>query len=290
MRYAISLPNFVPRVHVGEVDLHRYVEWARMAETAGWDAFFVWDHLLFWKPDVLYVMDPWVLLAAIASATQRIRFGPMVTPLPRRRPWQVAREAVSLDHLSNGRLILGVGIGAPTESDFAPFGEPDDMRTLAHMLDEGLDVIDGLWSGEPFTFTGQHYQLDEVRFLPTPKQSPRIPIWVAAFWPRKAPLRRAARWDGVYPLKLGAGPDEFAAMTTEDVRDLLAYVREHRTVERPFDVVVAGWTGDLTPRQAHEHCQPYADAGATWWIEGLAWFGGVEPKDIAERIQHGPPR
>jgi alkanesulfonate monooxygenase SsuD/methylene tetrahydromethanopterin reductase-like flavin-dependent oxidoreductase (luciferase family) len=289
MRYAISMPNFVPARHAAEVDLQRFVEWARMAEAAGWDAFFIWDHLLFWKTDVLYVMDPWVLLSAIATATQRIKLGPMVAPLARRRPWQVAREAVSLDHLSNGRLILGVGIGAPTESDFLPFGEPGDLRALATRLDEGLEVISGLWSGDPFTYHGQHFDLDEVRFLPTPLQKPRIPIWVAALWPRKPPLRRAARWDGVFPLKM-AEPNEFATMAPDDVRALLEYVRRRRTSERPFDVVVAGWTGGLTPRQAHEHVQTYSDAGATWWIEGLDWQGGAEPRSIDQHIQHGPPR
>jgi alkanesulfonate monooxygenase SsuD/methylene tetrahydromethanopterin reductase-like flavin-dependent oxidoreductase (luciferase family) len=166
MRFAISVPNFCP-VDVAPRDgshLERIVEW-RMAETAGWDGFFVWDHLLFWKDLRLLVEDPWVLLCAIAAATQRLGIGPMVTPLPRRRPWTLARACVSLDHLTHGRLTLGVGLGAPAEADYIPFGEPGETRRLAEMLDQGLQVITGLWTGEPFTFRGNHYQVDDVTFL-----------------------------------------------------------------------------------------------------------------------------
>src|SRR5207302_7670232 len=121
MHYGISMPCFLPEHLASNHDVAQFVDWAKHAEAAGWDAFFVWDHMLFWKPDRLHVFDPWVLLTAIAQATQRIRLGPLITPLPRRRPWKVARETVSLDQLSNGRLVLGVGIGAPTQYDFEPF-------------------------------------------------------------------------------------------------------------------------------------------------------------------------
>jgi alkanesulfonate monooxygenase SsuD/methylene tetrahydromethanopterin reductase-like flavin-dependent oxidoreductase (luciferase family) len=291
VRYAISMPNFVPAEQAAAVDMRRFVDWARMAEAAGWDAFFIWDHMIFWQPDRLYVFDPWVLMAGFAMATERIKIGTMVTPLPRRRPWKVAREAVSLDHLSNGRLILGVGIGAPTEYEFKPFGEPEDVRLLADKLDESLDILGGLWSGEPFRFRGEHYQVDDVCFLPTPRQTPRIPVWVAALWPRKAPLRRAARWDGVFPLKM-TEPGTFGAMTPDDVRGVLDYVHQHRTASEsePFDLVIAGWTGNLAAESAHAHVDSYAQAGATWWIEGLDWFGGTEPEAIEKRIHRGPPR
>ncbi len=289
MRYAISMPNFVPASLGAEVDIHRFVDWATMAEQSGWDGFFLWDHVVFWKPDDLYVMDPWVLLSAIACATSRLTLGPLITPLPRRRPWQVAREAASLDHLSKGRVVLGVGIGAPTESDFTPFGEPGDVKELARRLDEGLEIVTGLWQGERFSYQGQHYTLEDVLFLPKPNQQPRIPIWAAALWPRKAPVRRAARFDGICPIKMSEA-GQFEQMMPDDYRALLDYARQHRAPDAPFDVTASGWTGNLTPRQAHEHVQTYADAGVTWWIEGLDWFGGRQPRAVEERIKDGPPR
>jgi len=165
---------------------------AREAEAAGWDGFFIWDIFGGDSAAPAPVVDPWIALAAIAATTERIRFGTMVTPLPRRRPWKLAREAVSLDHLSGGRLILGVGIGAMPE-EFARFGDEPDPRKRAEMLDEGLEVLTGLWSGEPFSFHGRYYWVEEATLLPRPVQQPRIPIWVAGIWPHKPPFRRAAR-------------------------------------------------------------------------------------------------
>ena len=158
---------------------------AREAEAAGWDGFFIWDVFGGDSAAPAPVVDPWIALAAIAATTERIRFGPMVTPLPRRRPWKLAREAASLDQLSGGRLILGVGIGTPPE-EFARFGEQVDPRIRAEMLDEGLEVLTGLWSGEPFSFQGRHYRVEEATLLPRPVQQPRIPIWVGGTWPRAA--------------------------------------------------------------------------------------------------------
>jgi len=291
MRVALNMPNFAPVEYGGPGTLRRFVDWACAAERAGWDGFFIWDHLVFFKELSLHVENPWVLMAAIASATERIRIGTMITPLPRRRPWQVAREAVSLDHLSGGRLILGVGLGAPLEGDFEPFGEPADNRVLAQRLDESLDVIAGLWSGEPLTYQGQHYRLDGIRFLPRPLQMPRIPIWVAGVWPRKAPMRRAAKWDGVFPLKDSGDPENpFAQNAPEDVREIRSYIAQHRADDAPFDFVVAGWTG-LERAKGAELVAPYAEAGVTWWIEGLDWFGpDATPERLLERIEAGPPR
>ena len=230
--------------------------------------------------------DPWVALAAIAMSTRRIRLGTMVTPLPRRRPWKLAREAVSIDHLSGGRLILGVGLGDPSDEEFAWFGEVGrDHRTRARMLDEGLEVLTCLWRGEPFAFAGEFYRLHEMTFQPTPVQSPRIPIGVGGWWPNRAPMRRAARWDGVHPGRLD-GP-----LTPEDVRALVAYIRQHRTDPGPFDVVVADATPCDQPAAAAERVRAYAEAGATWWLEeggasGRAW----PPKRIEARVRQGPPR
>src|SRR5919202_2140498 len=158
MRYGVTVPNF------GECfDPRTLAEMAREAEAAGWDGFFLWDHVQFMPTPTV---DPWVALAAIALATERVRIGPLVTPLPRRRPVKLARETVSLDHLSNGRLVLGVGIGDPVQWEFGWFGEPTEAKHRGAMLDEGLAILDGLWSGEPFAFSGAHSRLERMRFLP----------------------------------------------------------------------------------------------------------------------------
>ena len=174
MKYGLYLPNFGA---FGETRL--LADLAHDAEQAGWDGFFIWDHIA--RPWTTQVVDTWVALTAIAQRTSRIRFGPLVTPLARRRPWKVARETVSLDRLSEGRLILGVGLGGSggQSVEWANFAEELDLRTRAEMLDEGLDILTGLWSGKPFSYNGQHYQVNDSLFLPTPIQSPRIPIWVA---------------------------------------------------------------------------------------------------------------
>lgn len=261
MHHGLSVPNF------GDWgDPNLLVELAVAAEAAGWDGFFLWDHIrLFddWAPPVV---DPWVSLSAIAQATERIKLGPMVTPLSRRRPSKVARETVTLDHLSGGRLILGVGLGEPADIDFANFGDEDDPRRRADMLDEALEVITGLWSGEPFAHTGTHYRVVETAFLPKPLQQPRIPIWVAGLWPHRRPMRRAARWDGAYPLSTDGR--DFVATTPEDLAAIVAYVTSHRRDGSRFDVVLNG----LSPSDAIEHADlmaAYADVGLTWWLEAV---------------------
>ena len=189
MKYAIYSPGFGafsdPRILAGL---------AHDAEDAGWDGFFLWDHVLFTMFGNAPIGDPWITLAAMATATERIRLGTLVTPVPRRRPWMLARELTTLDHLSHGRMVLGVGIGEDRFGrEYSAFGEPSGAATHAVMLDEGLDVITGLWRGEPFSYSGQHYHVEDVTFLPTPIQRPRIPIWVAGNWPHKKPFRRAAQ-------------------------------------------------------------------------------------------------
>ena len=285
MRYAISIPNF------GDwADPKAIAELARDVEASGWDGFFLWDHLRFSAAPPLPVHDPWVLLAAMAAVTERIRIGTMVTPLPRRRPWTVARQAVSIDHLSGGRLMLGVGLGEPVDVDFAPFGEETDRKRQAEMLDEALAILDGLWSGEEFSFSGAHYRIEPVRFLPRPVQRPRIPIIVAGYWPHRRPMRRAARWDGMnilYPYPTEAWAEKFT--------ETLAYVREHKAGARledaPFEVFDGGHTpGDDDPAVS-------VRLGATWWIESLdpwryGWDGSERWPEIGpmrERIRQGPP-
>jgi alkanesulfonate monooxygenase SsuD/methylene tetrahydromethanopterin reductase-like flavin-dependent oxidoreductase (luciferase family) len=285
MRYGISIPNFGAWAEPWTM-----VELARDAEAAGWDGFFLWDHIRF-SATPLPVQDPWVLLTAIAAQTERILLGPMVTPLPRRRPWVVARQAVSLDHLSNGRVLLGVGIGEPVDVEFGAFGDPTDRRVRAEMLDEALAIITGLWSGEEFSFSGTHYRIGPMRFLPRPVQQPRIPIIVAGYLPNPGPIRRAARWDGMYPLSTVLDdedwPEKFAALVAE-LRERHA---EHAVDGMAFEILDGGETpGTVDPAESER-------LGATWWIESLSpWRYGWDDSErwpeigpVRERIGAGPP-
>jgi len=274
MRFAVNVPNFGPVFG----DPRAIAALAREAEAAGWDGFFIWDHVLWLHPENQPVAEPWVALAAIAAATERIRLGPLVTPLPRRRPWQVARQAVSLDQLSGGRLTLGVGIGGDWFGDYSRFGEPADDKTHGEQLDEALAILTGLWSGEPFSHAGGHYTVSEAQFLPRPVQQPRIPIWVAGVWPGTRPFRRAARYDGIAPMARAMD----ALLTPDEVRDLRAYIARHRPSGAPFDVVLGG------PDLAGEQYAAYAAAGVTWYQVGA---GDADSLDQArERLRRGPPR
>jgi alkanesulfonate monooxygenase SsuD/methylene tetrahydromethanopterin reductase-like flavin-dependent oxidoreductase (luciferase family) len=275
MRYALNLPPFRELA-----DARILADLAREAEDAGWDGFFLWDHIQA-KPG-MPVADPWVALTAMAMRTERIRLGALVTPLPRRRPSKLARETATLDRLSGGRLIVGVGSGGDEFfGEYSTFGDPVDTKVRAAMLDEGLDVLTGLWSGEPFSYAGQHYTVHDARFLPTPVQAPRIPVWVAAVLPYKAPLRRAARWDGVFPIVDGR------TVQPEEIRESLAYVRPLRPTDAPFDVVVAGYIGDKPAEEAEARLRSYAEAGVTWWQEGFLWKDS--PEAVRARIRQGPP-
>jgi alkanesulfonate monooxygenase SsuD/methylene tetrahydromethanopterin reductase-like flavin-dependent oxidoreductase (luciferase family) len=282
MRYAVNVPNFEDYS-----DVRTVAALAADAEAAGWDGFFVWDHLAFVKAWKLRVADPWMLLCGVALATERLRLGPMVTPVPRRRPWKLARETVTLDRLSGGRLILGVGLGEPPADEYGSFGEPTDPVVRAAMLDEGLEVLTRLWSGETVSFAGRHYRVDEVAFQPTPVQRPRIPIWVAGAWPRRGPLRRAARFEGSCPLKVGAD-GELTVLEPDDVRRLRAVVDAHREdPAAPFDVSVGGATPE-DPAAARAMLEPLAEAGTTWWQES------VDPREtdleaFRRRVRRGPP-
>jgi alkanesulfonate monooxygenase SsuD/methylene tetrahydromethanopterin reductase-like flavin-dependent oxidoreductase (luciferase family) len=285
LKCGIYVPNFGA---YGEATA--LVELGELAEKAGWDGLFVWDHIAGWPQPIV---DPWVALTAIATRTSRIRIGTTVTPVPRRRPWKLARETVSLDRLSGGRLILGVGIGGG-EAEWGSLGEETDLRTRGQMLDEGLEVLTGLWSGESFSFDGAHYTVREARFMPTPLQAPRVPIWVGGFWPNKAPFRRMARWDGMFPLFAEAESvdDELAQL-----REALAFVRSHRASDGPFDVVATGVTPGENPSQAAEFVSAYETAGATWWLEAIAPYrigqgleGAWPVAALRERVAQGPPR
>jgi alkanesulfonate monooxygenase SsuD/methylene tetrahydromethanopterin reductase-like flavin-dependent oxidoreductase (luciferase family) len=279
VRYSISVPNF------GELaDPRLHTEIAREAERAGWDGYFVWDHLLVWNGNV--VADPWSILTAVALGTERIRLGPMLVPLPRRRPWQVVRQIVTLDRLSGGRAILGAGLGFPPHEEFEVFGEPSDAKARAAILDEGLEVVAGLMTGEPFSFAGEHVTIDDVTFAPVPVQRPRVPIWIGGAWPRRAPFRRAARWDGVVPILLDDGGEQIE-VTVEAQRAVVAYTLEHRAGDGPFDVVFTGPLPD-DDAQALERADELASFGVTWWQTSVD-HPEQSLAHLRERILAGPP-
>lgn len=252
-------------------DVRLLAELAAEAEEAGWDGFFICDQLVWpWADDIV---DTTVALTAIALRTERIRFGPLVVPLPRRRPAKVAREYATLDRLSGGRLIFGAGAGGFPE-EFGHLGDATEDRTRAAMLDEALTVVTRFWSGETFDFAGAHYQVHQTRFRPTPVQRPRIPIWIGGQWPRRGPVERAGRWDGYVPMKQDASP-----VTPDDLRAIAARLD---VAARPgFDLVAYG---DTEPDPAE-----LAEAGVTWWVYARPpWAGSVAK--TRDRIAAGPPR
>jgi alkanesulfonate monooxygenase SsuD/methylene tetrahydromethanopterin reductase-like flavin-dependent oxidoreductase (luciferase family) len=245
------------------------------AEEAGWHGVFVWDNLRFQEP-VVDVADPWITLSAMATATERIRLGPMVTPLARRRPVKVARETATLDRLSGGRLTLGVGLGSDRfASEYSITGEELDDRRRASMLDESLEILAAAWSGEPVHHRGEHYTVDGMRFLPRPVQRPGVPVWIAGYYGKPRPLRRAARQQGFFPLGL-----DYAEQLAEVVADLAALRREAgRDPTGPYDVVVA-----LPPGGDPG---PYAAAGATWGLVEFPW-DAVSVDQVRAVIRDGP--
>jgi alkanesulfonate monooxygenase SsuD/methylene tetrahydromethanopterin reductase-like flavin-dependent oxidoreductase (luciferase family) len=294
VKFGISVPPFEQFF-----DARRLAALARDAEDAGWDGVFLWDHVLIWPTPIA---DPWVALACMALATERVKLGPLVTPLPRRRPVKLARECVTLDHLSRGRLVLGVGSGSgPWEFEY--LGDEPDPARRAQMLEESVALLTRLWSGEPVLHDGAFYrfngdmgpgnpEITPTPFLPRPVQSPRIPLWAAASWPKRAPVRRAAHLDGVVPLRLGADFGEY--LTPEHTREIVECVQQHRETDAPFEVVISGHTDS-----AAERAQPeaLAQAGATWWLEDISpwpfgWrFEGPWPVEaMTKRVRQGPPR
>ena len=294
MQFGIYVPNF--GVYG---DPHNLLTLAGEAEAAGWDGFFLWDHLLLYRRSDIPVVDAWVALSAIAARTERIRLGPLITPAARRRPWKLAREVVSLDHLSRGRAILGVGLGAPADAEFQCFGEDPTDRVRARKLDEALSILDGLERGESFQHQGEYFHIEDVLFLPRPIQTPRVPIWVAGFWPNKAPMRRAARWDGVFPLKMppvapvGLSPSSITWsalwLTPTELRDSLTFAEQHRTANGPFDVVASGATPVNDRTKAQDVVAAFQEAGATWWLEWLDEQRGTFAQ-MREHIRKGPPK
>lgn len=258
-------------------------QFARLAEGSGWDGFFVWEPV--------WGIDAWVCLSAAAMVTERVRLGTLLTPLSRMRPWKLASETATLDNLSNGRLILSVGLGA-VDTGFADFGEITDRKTRAELLDEGLEILTGLWSGVPYQHSGVHYRVnlkeDFFQLPPPPVQKPRIPIWVVGAWPRQKSMQRALRYDGLLPNVMGEdGKVRMSPPTAEEIRQMKEYISAHRAQDTPFDIIVEGQTPGDDPKSAAEIVNPYREAGATWWIEAL--WDVQEEHEVLARIQQGPP-
>ncbi len=271
MRYGFIVSRGDPRTVAGL---------ASEAEEAGWDGVFYWDGICIGQMETY---DPWVVMAAMAMRTERVRLGAILTPPARRRPWKLARETATLDRLSGGRLVLPVGLGALDDGGFSKVGEPTDRKVRARLLDESLEILIGLWSGEPFSYEGEHYRLEEMTFLPPPVQRPRVPIWVVGAWPSEKSMQRALRYDGLlaYTIK--------GSVTPQDIREMRTYVEEHRPETSSFDIVWEGQTPGDDPERAASMVRPFAEAGATWWIESM-WTPPNEPDDLRRRIEAGPPR
>ena len=254
-------------------------------ERGGFDGFFLWDHLVHDdRGDGPPVLDPWPLLAVLATQTAQIRLGTLITPVPRRRPWQLAKETVTVDRLSGGRLILGVGIGSPPYGDFGIFHEPMSNRVRAELLDEGLEVLTGLWTGQRFAFSGEHFTVEPVQFRPVPVQQPRIPIWVGGVLPAQGPVRRAVRWDGMVPL-VRRGEGESDRADPGDIAAVREQVQLARGSANGFDLVV--WADlEQEPGEVAGLAPDYIAAGTTWWVEsarsGPGWLD-----EAIERIARG---
>ncbi len=273
MRFGLTICN-----HGAYADPSLLADLAVEAESAGWDAVFLWDHIA--RAGEPAMTDPQIALAAIAARTERVLIGPMVTPLARRRPQKVAREAVALDHLSGGRMVLGVGLGIHPQ-EFEMLGDAAEPRAKAALLDEALEVVTALWTGERVSHDGEAFTVDAV-FTPGPVQQPRIPIWVGGVWPNAAPIRRAARFDGMFPVsKEGIAPADYASLREQ--------VAAHRAdaglpADAPFTVVHEGaGTGTF------DGWTEYADAGVDWWLESFRAEDNP-PSRAREVIAAGPPQ
>ena len=274
LKFGVALPY---------TNARRVAKLASLAEEAGWDGCFLGD--------AIWCEDPMISLAAAAMNTRQIHLGTMIIPMPLRRPWKVASESLALDHLSDGRLILGLGTGAVWMGWQSFPDEVTDIRTRAEMLDESIDILNLLYQRKQFDYDGKHYHLklsllDEMYYPPKPVQQPRIPLWVVGIWPRKKSMRRVLKCDGIIVEKVspeGKGEE----VSSADINEIKFYVDANRTLTMPFDIVVVGKTAGLDRSQLQEKLLPRKEAGLTWWIEDVI---GDPEEQVIERIRQGPPR
>ncbi|MEZ0446526.1 LLM class flavin-dependent oxidoreductase [Cellulomonas sp. ICMP 17802] len=254
------------------------IEMAVAAEHAGWDGFFTWDGISVGPMDTF---DPWTILGAAAVSTTRLTLGAMVFSLPRRKPWEVVRQALTVDHLSGGRLVLPVGLGAIDDGAYSRVsGEHVAARERADLLDESLEILERAWTGEPVSHAGTYHQLTDLVFRPRPVRG-RIPVWVVGSWNAPRSMRRAAAWDGVLPVRR---EDAFAPLTPDELREVHDWVAGQRGPDRPFEMVVEGVLADGAQAQV----AALEDAGVTWWIDSNWDFDTVTPDALLERIRRGP--
>lgn len=275
MKHGLFLPAFD-----GLASVKRMSDLAVLAEESGWDGFFVWDHLRY-TPPVRDIADPYVCLAVMAARTSRITLGPMVTPIIRRRPQVVARQAVTLDHLSQGRLVMGFGIGDDyPDGELACFGELTDAVDRGRAADEGISIFQGLVSGEKVNITGEFFRAEDVAFHPTAFRSSGIPIWTAGRWPNPAPIRRAARHQGMMVIQLTEPEhiDELKARLIAAGADL-----EH------FDIALWGQRDENMAYRPDDRYAQWAAAGVTWFLTGPGPFN-LDYDEVREYIASGPPR
>jgi hypothetical protein len=273
MKYGLTLPYGSAR---------SAARLSQLAEETGWDGCFLGD--------AIWCQDPMIALAAAGMVTSRIRLGTMITPVPLRRPWKLASESLALDHLTNGRLILGLATGAVWMGWQGFPDEVTDQKARAEMLDETIDILTLLYQREQFDYDGRHYHLklslvDEIHYPPKPVQQPRIPLWVVGVWQRKKSMQRVLKSDGIIPEKYSQ-TGEIEELTPADIREIKTFVDENRSLESPFNIVVGGKTEGLDRAQLQDKLLPWIEGGATWWVEEV--LEGNE-ENAAKRIRQGPP-
>jgi len=274
MKYGIALPF---------TEARKVADAAKIAEEAGWDGLYLGD--------AIWCSDPMIALAAAAMTTQRIRLGTMITPMPLRIPWKLASESAALDNLSGGRMTLALATGAVWMGWHAFPDEVTDTRARAEMLDEGIDILTLLFKGKQFDYDGKHYhlkltQMEEMHYPQKPVQQPRIPLWVVGAWPRKKSMQRTLKCDGLLPAKMNS-EGKFEDVKPADLREMKAFIDANRTLTTPFDLVIEGKTGEMSPAQQTDTLCEWEEAGATWWIEGL-W--GLPEAQVMDRLRQGPPK
>lgn len=263
-----------------------YLTMAHEAEATGWDGVFVWDDICI-GPSPVY--DPWVVLGAMAVITERVTLGAMVFSLARRRPWKVARETLTLDNLSNGRVVLPVGFGGAWDGGYSRVNTDESgRRERREKLDECLAILDLAWTGESFSYDGKHYKARDLVFRPRPVQRPRIPVWTVGAWPHDRSMARSARWDGIITTDRSPGTSEYDLVQPWTVAKVREWMLERRGSLDRFDIIAEGVTDGADPRAAAAHVEPYREAGATWWIESH-WGDKITADFLLDRIRQGPP-